>query len=390
VYYQVGEFSISGGGQVKKAPLRRFIPRGYDYHGLNCQGTDTLLERQSRTENFFMPSGPGEVKYFRRLSARPKCGTVGPLQGSETGGNGTWEDDWYRVGVGNILDRSEWVIQVVRASDNTVLFNIDSVGVNPNPESIYAQRYGQYPTQMSHTRNLPSGYAGQEVYIRISPRRWGPTPAGFVMEEQRYKVCLSGLQEYSPYPPDHVSGHYIFKCWSQSDRDAIENMWFNELISYSDSIKLATGHIPVVTPLYFDLPGEEDFYNNRYFTSSVINGITVWTERQAFPPPEYKPTILNNDIISSSNNIIIKDITDHPSLGSLNISIETKEDISDLMLSIYTYTGNEISGDVWHGNLRRGMNFVTINTQSFTNGIYLLILNKGNEVIGRNKIIIQN
>jgi len=78
------------------------------------------------------------------------------------------------------MDVTEFVVQIVDASSNSVLATIDSVGVdttNANDTSN-PPYYGTSVATWCRSASLPQGVLGQTVYVRVVPKRYGSTPYG--------------------------------------------------------------------------------------------------------------------------------------------------------------------------------------------------------------------
>jgi hypothetical protein len=274
----IGEFYVENNGIKTKCfpylePSLRLC--NWKILGQSAPGEDTILTQVAKTLNFtYRPNS--RVIFFRELVVGIPCGLNPPPRDT----NRYYGDDanFWVAFPGVILDTSEWVIQLVDANTNEVLWTIDSVGIATNYDSPIARYYGTNPIRMNQIRDLPNEFAGDTVYIRISTRRYGPTPFGMWLYLSPISYSLSTFREYGKdcYFPGHACNF---------DYDDFErNYYFPRLIEYLDSVVAARGG-----PLKFeDLPGKQfwasgdllDSLYTRYFNKWYINDtMYFWVER---------------------------------------------------------------------------------------------------------------
>lgn len=206
VTYEVGEFTLhrsNGHERIFNRISRSDFASGSEGKaraGSSGRGTDPVLSALAQTRPFLLPLQPSSMSFARVLQAST-CDDVAsqPTGGSGSDGRFTPRDQQYLAGRGRILDTSEFVLEVVDASTGEVYGTIDSVGLIPNTIADVVQRYGTEPD--ASTRALvavPTRAAGKTVFIRVSVRRWGPSPHGMALRRVHHGISLSAQHAYMP------------------------------------------------------------------------------------------------------------------------------------------------------------------------------------------------
>jgi hypothetical protein len=211
VSYDVGEFRLntaSGSSLILTRVSQTDFATGGEgpaRSGSDQTGIDHALSAQATTRAFTVPSVGGSVSFVRVLQAS-SCEDIASNPNGGTGEQGTYtpRDQQYLAGRGRILDTSEFVIQVVDATNGTVYGTIDSVGLLPNPTTDVAQRYGTSPDQALRVAcPLPTEASGNTVILRVSIRRYGSSPRGMVLRRVHNGISLSA--QHAVMPPDGSS-----------------------------------------------------------------------------------------------------------------------------------------------------------------------------------------
>lgn len=206
VTYEVGEFALHRSNGLERIFNR--ISRsdfaagseGKAIAGSSGRGIDPVLSSLAQTRPFLLPLQPSSMSFARVLQAST-CDDIGsnPTGGSGSNGQYTPRDQQYLAGRGRILDTSEFVLEVVDASTGIVYGRLDSVGLIPNPTTDVARRYGTEPDKAVRSMvALPEQAAGKTVYIRVSVRRWGPSPYGMVLRRAHHGISLSAQHAFMP------------------------------------------------------------------------------------------------------------------------------------------------------------------------------------------------
>ena len=175
-------------------------------------------------------------------------------------------------GRGRIQDNSEWVLQLIRASNNQVLSIIDSVGILQNPTTDSAKYYGTLPGHINNVRLLSDNYAGIPVYLRISPRRTGLTPYGMVLKYIQSNISKSTYFEYSD-----SNLYFEYNCDSLENHQ-LDSIYFNKLITYCDSVLLANGTLSIdyLFRVFITDKSKMSYFMNRYFVHDSDNYGHKW------------------------------------------------------------------------------------------------------------------
>ena len=328
----------------------------------------------------------GEVKIFRKLSSVLPCDKYDPddpPRGDRNGGTGNWCDDYWVVGQGRILDQTEFVTQLVKASNGVVIGALDSVGVDQNPNSILAQRYGTEPDVMNIERNIPQGYGGEEVFIRVSPRRYGPTPYGMTLAIIPSMHSWAGITEYTPDMRETV-------CDS-SFINSIDSCFFARVLTYADSLEAMGMGGCQLSGIY--LTDEQvSIFNDRYYDGYFINevGDKVY---YAWADTSQAKRSVDNDMHTFSKlnpqRIKIVSISPMPVPGYFaEATIRSYYDYNNCTMQIYSLDGTKLE-DLWKGNIEKGENRIKLDLKNIEQGTYMVVMkDKNYTMLANTKFVI--
>jgi hypothetical protein len=366
VSYTFGEVRLIHDGKERKILLTSFADEFRKHEGDTSQGVDKVLQALGRTETFQISNGDN-VQFYRELRAQAPC-NFGDGKGSGGGQNGNWTDGYWFVGTNRILDRTEFVLQIVRESDGVILGILDSVLVLPNPATRWAPRYGTDPDALNHTRsvNIGSIPQGTPVYLRVSPRRFGPTPLGMLMNKIDSWVSLSTLYERGP------TG--ISRC-KAADFDSLKSMLVQKVIAFADSSMLTTGRLPYNGRQVTLGAAGRALYNQRYLViDTIVEGRTLYHVKDS---ATFATQYWNNSLYSRSgtpnpyNSVAITSVTPNPVSGTaVGVTISAPSGAS-LQLELYDIAGRKIL-QLWSGNTTEGT--IEVDTEKVYNGTYMLVL----------------
>ncbi len=389
VNYILGEFRLKNGSSVTRINVARKMAHEFIYiQGDSIhQGEDSVLINYGVSETFTYPQN-SQLEFYRELTSSAPCSY--PLNNDTTkwlGGSGDWKDGFWAIGMGRILDNSQFVLQLVRKSDNLVVAILDSVGVAPNPNSVLAQRYGTEPDTNNHIMNLPDSFAGRQVYLRVSPRRTGTTAYGM-----NFKVISTCINYSLLYDYKYITRN---NC-TESQINYFSSEFFSQLINYCDSVKNATGFLPGYISVYNKcLTKEQDsIFNYTYFEQIVRpSGDTIYVEKSNDSLFRERRLYINDtELKNRINENLVKIISLYPNpvtKGKLNISLDCKNELN-AGFEVFTLDGKYI-GKYWNGRLTPGLSNYMINVSDISGGTYFLaIINDNNEVIGLSKLIMVN
>lgn len=357
VMYEFGEVTFVNTSR-HNIPLSKIVKDGQQIQGVGTQGVSTDLELIARTEDFNVPS-EGEIQWFGRLqSFRTPCGR---LSGGHKDEPNRPSQSW------GIVDRTEFVVQLVDAQSGTVIATLDSVGVQPTGAgtSTVDTRYGTNVERVKRSFAIPASYTGTKVYVRISPRRYGPTPFGLTISRYRSWINLSA--EYDSTGTTQIP---------LTQTEVLRDQWFTELIIYCDSVKQQTGWLPELQGISFAKESHLAIFHSKYFTPAVdINGDTVWNEIHTTPIS--KRSAGNTRIVGAVDVAPLARITSiapHP-VVSENISFTLLVGMDmNARLELISLDGKQV-GNLWNGSLRVGrLNLTVPIPKEIPNGSYILVL----------------
>ncbi len=391
VQCQIGEFRIFQVGDTSRILLNVHE----DFYSNTCVigdsalGEDLYLKNLSTSSTFTMPDS-GEVHFFRYLSVYKPCGQDVYEGDCDNPPFGDGMDKHWLVGYGNILDDTEFVIQIRNAQTHSLICTIDSVGVLRNPNSCYAGRYGTDPSKANHVRQLPTGYGGTGAYISVSPRRNGPTPYGMRMNVWSANFSQSTLLEY-----DTLN---ISKCDSPVLYDSLFVRYFEKYLQKCDSIRLAGSKITSDENAYLSYcslfnESQADTYFNRYFDPVVspVTGDTAWVEKDTVDFNKNPVWIVQDGrFIDVTDDVAhIEKMWPNPSPGgNLNLMIVSKENLPEISVSFNDMQGRKIES-VQLGRISKGENEFNLQLGDLNTGAYMLVLRgPKNAVIDTRKFII--
>lgn len=357
VMYEFGEAALVHGTKKERIYLSDFVKDAEKVQGIGTQGISTDIQALARTKDFTL-SDTGRIEWFGRLqSFRTPCD---PVQYDTVKGEGPNRPgpDW------GVLDRTEFVVQLVRSSDNIVLATLDSLGVNPTGTTgAVDTRYGYDPSIIVHSHPIPTGYANETVYIQISPRRYGPTPLGLTIS--KYMSWMNVTAQIQ---------------MSDTELKQVRDQRFTEFLAYCDSVKHETGWLPQVKGIAF-VGNQKDIFNSRYFYphTDSTTGETVWFEKYTQAASKEAALEFARQVQANSRlapAAIIRGVTPNPiNSENVGISIACIEEVS-AQVRLISVQGKDI-GSVWNGTLQPGKYMLPITLSSdIPNGSYLLSLEK--------------
>lgn len=241
VDYQFGEVRVGKGDSLQPVLLslrKDEVNIGSTispwFYGLDNPGIDTLLRKRCRTQPFYVPDS-STIEFFRLLSVSLGCGKrregvkdtliIPPQPVNMIAAQ-------WKLYEGCVLDTTEFVLELVRASDEAIIAVLDSVGVVPNPTSQLIQHYGTNPTMRTLRVPIPQQAWGTIAYVRVSPRRYGPTPLGL----QMCKVS-AGIRLSVKYPDADTAAYYprwMARFVDRDGRDPLDSLSFTAAIAAID------------------------------------------------------------------------------------------------------------------------------------------------------------
>lgn len=361
----------------------------YSLLGQTQLGEDQILSSVAKTESFVYASH-STLKFFRALSLGVPCGVV---QREPDTNLLSCDDLPFWLGVDNaILDTSEWVIQLISETTGSVLAVLDSVGFMPNDTNDLGIPYGTNPTRMNQTRQLPDEYAGERVYIRVSVRRYGPTPYGMFFNIGTSRINMSSFREYGIC----CNGEPDYSC--NFDIRKFDYYYYQKVIEYLDSIVAVNNRPPKtweLPPLFF-IDRDSSYpakILDRYFERDPSGGWLVWDYNDSQPSgkkPVYEREVpwesqesrtagLSGSIFVSKNG---KELI-------LTLKLNSNYHISNSVIEIFDFRGNRVISSKAH-SIAKGYSEITLRLPDdfITKGTYLLVVKDTYGILFSDKFLV--
>lgn len=376
ITYIYGEFVVSMGGVSKRVNLE-YLPTQTTKTGSTMQGEDAILMAVGKTEPFEITSPIVEIEFYREMAVSSTPCDPEPNGGSNNGGGSTGGahpyDGYWKIGVGAVLDQTEFVLQLVRESDGSVVATFDSVGTLANPTTSVVPYYGTEPNNLSPHRsiNISSTLMGELFSIRLLPRRYGTTPLGL-----RMRQFPSYFNWSAAFQRDTLGGFFLSPS---SERDSSNRRYFLELLTYCDSVKNATGLLPAgIAGMPLLTREQKQIYFSRYFNERMTNGVVHYEEKGAtFPTPYSKtsypvPSVEGHSVTLEGSSLSLVAIRPHPvTETSFDIDVQCFSVQEPVRVHLRPLHGG-ISKVVWEGVLDKGQRSMTIHRDGIAAGVYYL------------------
>jgi hypothetical protein len=369
--FTFGEVAIAHNGSRLRIFSALTLAPEQEIQASHIQGENVDLRTVARTEDFTLEGG-GTLTWFGQLTSfRSPChdgysGGEGPDKPSQA-----WA----------LLDQTEFVTELVRVSDDTRIAVLDSVGVMPPVSNgpPVDTRYGTSPQNVNKRYVIPGTLDNEQAYIRISPRRYGPTPLGMKLKR------ITNWVNFSAYY-DSTGTTFI----SAAAYDSLGKVYYRSFFDYADSVKVTTGWLPDISNVGLN-DSLTAILHNRYFTqhTSSTAGKTYWTEKNS----RSKTGVIMEDVLGEATVIesntrqsrIVAGTPEFLSLspnpgkaGRITVKVRayTAQNVAIRLISI----DGQPLGTLWTGSLTKGIDEYTLDTSNLSSGAYFLSLenNAGN------------
>ncbi len=381
VSFYFGEVTVRSNSTILQVPLTDSLSNYKTFRGDSLQGENANLLSLARTAAFTMPPGSVTADYFAELRALAPCGSSSKTawKGIESGFAEQSQNRWnitynpiWDIGVGAIQDHTEFSIQLVRVSDNSIIKELGRFGIEPNPNGSYALYYPEDANAQMHHVTIGSEYAGQNVYVRVSPRRWGPTPYGVRMSAMPMDMNKSFRS--GNFKNSLLAAQLDF---THSERDSLQKWYYDDLFVYFDSIVVETGYLP---PFYtrYNFPSKEfydylDRYHERYFVvDTIIQGDTLWRQKNQLTSSAKINKQIQNTLSKAHYRFYFKMLSKHP-VTEQNIDVVANMPFESKNADIWQVN---LQGDyerlLWRGTLQRGENLIHLEMGATPSGERML------------------
>lgn len=387
------EFRVNTGNSTQHIcfKLGSNLYEGLKMRGDSVPGIDNKLSSISSTESFTYPKG-SNLEYFCRMGTFVGCGDTEdpPTPHYDSKGNLIDqaqilppEDIRWLIGKGKIKDNTSWTIHLCDSLTGEVLATIDSCGVNQNPNSDYAQKFGKEPNKFNHSYTLPDNFAGRHVYINIVVRREGQTPYGVDLFVRALPFSIADLLENNGSLLDE-------KCPEYTD-EVLDNYYYNQVIQYCDSVKNATGWLPPNTYTFsFSQDSNSKKFFNRYYKEITISGTSkpVWVEKGSAFADSKIATAEGTTALATQDEFIILNVVYVNKLNEYPKGIEyySSKEIDNATADFYDINAKLQSSVPCKITKGRCQIFFDKTLADLSSGVYIIAFKDHNKLLGTTKI----
>lgn len=217
-----------------------------------ANGVQTDIQALMKWDTVTIPNS-SEVRFFRKASVKTCC----PSQNDHQHSNGA-------VATWSVPDSlTECILEARDATNDTVVFVADSIGIRTCNSITYTDFYGHDSIATYHATTIPSHAWGKKVYFTVKPRRYGNSAYGMSCVTTQYPLAWSMV--------DH--GKLGFA--SKSIYDSLMNVRFTLFMKYAQAAWDAYCWIPAHNQFPFS-QAEHDTILSHFYTDTIVNGNTVW------------------------------------------------------------------------------------------------------------------
>lgn len=367
VTFTFGEVAFTHGSTTSRIFPTTLLALEQQIQASDIQGENIDLRTVARTEDFTLSSG-GTLSWFSRLTSfRSPCHDGYTDGGSPDKPTQAWA----------LLDQTEFVTELMRVSDNTRIAVLDSVGVMPPASSgpPVDTRYGTVPQNVNKSYTIPASLDNVQAYIRISPRRYGPTPLGMKLQKITNWINLSAYY-------DSTGVGFI----SAAAYDSLGKAYYQNFFDYTDSIKSTTGWLPDISNVGLN-DSLATIFHARYFTPHVdsATGKTYWSEKNILPKTG---KIIMEDVLGEDKDaarsvrLSRMVVTGYPEFLSISpnpgkagqIAVKVRSYAAQTVAMRLISMDGKPLGTLWTGTLTKGIDDYTLDTSNLASGAYFLSL----------------
>ncbi len=354
VEYRFGEVRVTSPTLSLRVNIAPWNTTQLTIQGIADQGDNTNLLEFSRTDIFTLPDDePVTIDFYRRIGLWAPTLAFPPEPGDPPGTPGTTPWD--------VLDKSEWELRLLKASDGSLIKTLDLVGVDAHDDHYADAYYGTNPDRVKHSLAIPAAYAGSEVYIQVIPRRWGPSPYGLsLMRKASGMVNHSAVEDQYGNPlPEHQIA-------------SILDQWFNAVMEYCANYKQSTGTLPDHNHWSFGRD-QMDVFLSSFFTQVGGQANGVYEEN---PPAEPKQGAAIQTIIQAPA-MFLREVSPNPVSGeTIDIAVKGHAE-KPVIIALHTVDGREL-GLLWQGRTGRGDKSIRVDLPELAAGTYIITLKNVN------------
>jgi hypothetical protein len=237
VSYVFGEVQVGSAGGSRRIRLDTLLQLDSMLYNGPGLGVQTTLMAALRTRSFVIDSSDETLWFHRELRSRNFSGITNAFTSA-------WR----------FMDVTEFVVQIVDDSSNSVLATVDSVGLDSTAANGTGNPpyYGTNVATWSRSASLPQDVHGHTVYVRVVPKRYGSTPYGLTASRIGSRMSRSLLYGCSE---TELSGDSISVHDSVRFALIVENHWdeFSEFcgVRGADYLELSSNQSDSLLGLFY-------------------------------------------------------------------------------------------------------------------------------------------
>jgi hypothetical protein len=338
--WEAGEFVLHGANSFNRRVHLNSTPHvDTVYQADTVTGESQTILSTVRTESFDVPTSPS-ISFFRKVQ-----NTI--LDPDMWGGH--WD----------ISERSEFVLQLIRDSDNAVLACLDSCGTDSlvgtaDSSQEWGAMYGSGAITCLHTVTIGAAYGGTHAHIRLSARRYGQGALGFSFRRDQLPIPLSRWSGDSCRWP--TSSAFIASVWNER---------YDSLCAYVDSLWTESCALP--SPVSFRDSAQEQAFFARYLTMKVdtMSGDTFYlaTSCGAGFPKKATEKPAGFDVVIAPNPSSAR--------GPISISVPVVSSTSVVNIAITDLLGRNVTGTI-RGFSTKSPHQITFDASPLPSGQYVV------------------
>jgi len=376
VLYVFGEVKVIRGDNTSRVVISHAIREDTVINGTESRGDHQELASFSRTENFVIPSH-GSVSFYRFL--KTKCVRFDKtILDINVAIRSAWD----------ITDTTQFVVYLVRASDNAILSTLDSVGTfAKTPKDTGDMRFGTRPRSAIINCALPERDAGTMAYLEIMPAWYGaPTSRCFASPTKGISLDIhgGGISYSSLY---NSSGNKVLPSDNtMAEWNAIKD---SAIYAYTDSVYTATGGcFPAFRGIGFDSDAQYDRYFAHFHCvrDTFFNGtFGDWINPKCHGKKPVENSVVN---LAINDNFSITQIKVDEDNKSLQLVIHATYAVPYAKVEVFSASGTSY-GTVWKGDLSGNETLCNNPLPAMPSGTYFIKIYDGmGYVVAASKFII--
>lgn len=277
VVYSLGELQLTGSSSSRRIPFDDSILIATEGRlNPNVQGIQTSLLPYARSKTFTIASTEDSLRYYR-------CLTIANI-----------DTLLRRTSSWRCQDRTEYVLQLVRSSNDSVLATIDSVGLDSTMSiSDTLKAFGTSVGAWCRSYNVNTSDKGFSVYLQLVPKRWGATPDGLTLISTQRPFSESVFYNCGSSTPDSARWVALRSKLCEKFLEFAAASWDSECaVPIPPDILLPKSFMETYTDLYYEADTNE--------VGAILVVPKQCSNSKAVIRRNSSPTQLHNVVLSSN------------------------------------------------------------------------------------------